>query len=182
MEASRVSFFKQTKEKMNSELSKREKGKLRLEMFMKNCPDSGIEVQEAIKYAGFDPTIKKELKKGYNFIYNNKKLGNIKEIPVNEFFDGSSKKIKTLYAPNYGKVKVTKKAVEPVKKSDKPVNKDDEKAYKNLVKQIESKFEVVDIHIVSDKNEYNFKLENIEKYKVHHLLEMLWKTLTTFNH
>ena len=116
MEASRVSFFKQTKEKMNSELSKREKGKLRLEMFMKNCPDSGVEVQEAIKYAGFDPTIKKELKKGYSFIYNNKKLGNIKEIPVNEFFDGSSKKIKTLYAPNYGKVKVTKKSDESKKK------------------------------------------------------------------
>lgn len=175
MEASRVSFFKQTKEKMNSELSKREKGKLRLEMFMKNCPDSGVEVKEAIKYAGFDPTIKKELKKGYNFIYNNKKLGNIKEIPVNEFFDGSSKKIKTLYAPNYGKVKVTKKADEQVKKVDKDVKK-------NIVNQVKSKFEVIDIHVVSNKNEYDFKLENVEKDKIYKLLEMLWKTLTTFNH
>lgn len=173
MEASRVSFFNKTKEKMNSGLSKKEKGKLRLERFMKNCPDSGVEVQEAMKYAGFDPTIKNELKKGYNFIYNNKKLGNIKEIPVNEFFEGNSKKIKTLYAPNYGKVKVTKKAVEPEKKSDEPVKKDDEKAYKNLIKNIESKFEVVDIHVISDKNEYDFKLENIEKYKVYKLLEML---------
>ena len=166
MEASRVSFFKQTKEKMNSELSKREKGKLRLEMFMKNCPDSGVEVKEAIKYAGFDPTIKKELKKGYNFIYNNKKLGNIKEIPVNEFFDGSSKKIKTLYAPNYGKVKVTKKADEQVKKVDKDVKK-------NIVNQVKSKFEVIDIHVVSNKNEYDFKLENVEKDKIYKLLEML---------
>ena len=175
MEASRVSFFKQTKEKMNSELSKREKGKLRLEMFMKNCPDSGVEVQEAIKYAGFDPTIKKELKKGYNFIYNNKKLGNIKEIPVNEFFDGSSKKIKTLYAPNYGKVKVTKK-------SDEQVNKVDKDVKKNITNQVKSKFEVIDIHVVSNKNEYDFKLENVEKDKIYKLLEMLWKTLTTFNH
>lgn len=175
MEASRVSFFKQTKEKMNSELSKREKGKLRLEMFMKNCPDSGVEVQEAIKYAGFDPTIKKELKKGYNFIYNNKKLGNIKEIPVNEFFDGSSKKIKTLYAPNYGKVKVTKKADEQEKKTDKDVKK-------NITNQVKSKFEVIDIHVVSNKNEYDFKLENVEKDKIYKLLEMLWKTLTIFNH
>lgn len=175
MEASRVSFFKQTKEKMNSELSKREKGKLRLEMFMKNCPDSGVEVQEAIKYAGFDPTIKKELKKGYNFIYNNKKLGNIKEIPVNEFFDGSSKKIKTLYAPNYGKVKVTKKSDEQVKKVDKDVKK-------NIENQVKSKFEVIDIHVVSNKNEYDFKLENVEKDKIYKLLEMLWKILTTFNH
>ena len=166
MEASRVSFFKQTKEKMNSELSKREKGKLRLEMFMKNCPDSGVEVQEAIKYAGFDPTIKKELKKGYNFIYNNKKLGNIKEIPVNEFFDGSSKKIKTLYAPNYGKVKVTNKSDEQIKKADKDVKE-------NIVNQIKSKFEVIDIHVVSNKNEYNFKLENVEKDKIYKLLEML---------
>lgn len=166
MEASRVSFFKQTKEKMNSELSKREKGKLRLEMFMKNCPDSGVEVQEAIKYAGFDPTIKKELKKGYNFIYNNKKLGNIKEIPVNEFFDGSSKKIKTLYAPNYGKVKVTKKSDEQVKKVDKDVKK-------NIENQVKSKFEVIDIHVVSNKNEYDFKLENVEKDKIYKLLEML---------
>lgn len=173
MEASRVSFFKQTKEKMNSGLSKKEKGRLRLERFMKNCPDSGVEVQEAMKYAGFDPTVKNELKKGYNFIYNNKKLGNIKEIPVNEFFEGNSKKIKTLYAPNYGKVKVTKKAVEPIKESDEPVKKDDEKAYKNFINQIESKFEVVDIHIVSNKNEYDFKLENVEKYKVYKLLEML---------
>lgn len=173
MEASRVSFFNKTKEKMNSELSKKEKGRLRLEKFMKSCPDSGVEVQEAMKYAGFDPTVKNELKKGYNFIYKNKKLGNIKEIPVNEFFEGNSKKIKTLYAPNYGKVKVTKKADESVKKSDELVKKDDEKAYKNLIKQIESKFEVVDIHIVSNKNEYNFKLENIEKYKVYKLLEML---------
>ena len=166
MEASRVSFFKQTREKMNSELSKREKGKLRLEMFMKNCPDSGVEVQEAIKYAGFDPTIKKELKKGYNFIYNNKKLGNIKEIPVNEFFDGSSKKIKTLYAPNYGKVKVTKK-------SDEQINKADEDVKKNIINQVKSKFEVIDIHVVSNKNEYNFKLENVEKDKIYKLLEML---------
>ena len=166
MEASRVSFFKQTKEKMNSELSKREKGKLRLEMFMKNCPDSGVEVQEAIKYAGFDPTIKKELKKGYNFIYNNKKLGNIKEIPVNEFFDGSSKKIKTLYAPNYGKVKVTKKSDEQVKKVDKDVKK-------NIANHVKSKFEVIDIHVVSNKNEYDFKLENVEKDKIYKLLEML---------
>lgn len=173
MEASRVSFFNKTKEKMNSGLSKKEKGRLRLERFMKNCPDSGVEVQEAMKYAGFDPTIKSELKKGYCFIYNNKKLGNIKEIPVNEFFEGNSKKIKTLYAPNYGKVKVTKKAVEQAEKSEEPVKKDDEKAYKNLIKQIESKFEVVDIHIVSGKNEYDFKLENIEKYKVYKLLEML---------
>lgn len=173
MEASRVSFFKQTKEKMNSGLSKKEKGRLRLEMFMKNCPDSGVEVQEAMKYAGFDPTVKNELKKGYNFIYKNKKLGNIREIPVNEFFEGNSKKIKTLYAPNYGKVKVTKKAVEPTKESDEPVKKDDEKAYKNFINQIESKFEVVDIHIVSNKNEYDFKLENVEKYKVYKLLEML---------
>lgn len=173
MEASRVSFFKQTKEKMNSGLSKKEKGRLRLERFMKNCPDSGVEVKEAMKYAGFDPTIKKDLKNGYSFIYNNKKLGNIKEIPVNEFFEGNSKKIKTLYAPNYGKVKVTKKADEPKKKSDEPVKKDDEKAYKNFINQIESKFEVVDIHIVSNKNEYNFKLENVEKYKVYKLLEML---------
>lgn len=175
MEASRVSFFKQTKEKMNSELSKREKGKLRLEMFMKNCPDSGVEVQEAIKYAGFDPTIKKELKKGYNFIYNNKKLGNIKEIPVNEFFDGSSKKIKTLYAPNYGKVKVTKKSDEQVKKIDKDVKK-------NIINQDKSKFEVINIHVVSNKNEYDFKLENVEKDKICKLLEMLWKALTIFNH
>ena len=166
MEASRVSFFKQTKEKMNSELSKREKGKLRLEMFMKNCPDSGVEVQEAIKYAGFDPTVKKELKKGYNFIYNNKKLGNIKEIPVNEFFDGSSKKIKTLYAPNYGKVKVTKKDDEQAKKVDKDVKK-------NITNQVKSKFEVIDIHVISNKNEYNFKLENVEKDKIYKLLEML---------
>lgn len=166
MEASRVSFFKQTKEKMNSELSKREKGKLRLEMFMKNCPDSGVEVQEAIKYAGFDPTIKKELKKGYNFIYNNKKLGNIKEIPVNEFFDGSSKKIKTLYAPNYGKVKVTKKSDEQEKKTDKDVKK-------NITNQVKNKFEVIDIHVVSNKNEYDFKLENVEKDKIYKLLEML---------
>lgn len=166
MEASRVSFFKQTKEKMNSELSKKEKGRLRLEMFMKNCPDSGVEVQEAIKYAGFDPTIKKELKKGYNFIYNNKKLGNIKEIPVNEFFDGSSKKIKTLYAPNYGKVKVTKK-------SDEQVNKVDKDVKKNITNQVKSKFEVIDIHVVSNKNEYNFKLENVEKDKIYKLLEML---------
>lgn len=173
MEASRVSFFNKTKEKMNSELSKKEKGRLRLERFMKNCPDSGVEVQEAMKYAGFDPTIKNELKKGYNFIYKNKKLGNIKEIPVNEFFEGNSKKIKTLYAPNYGKVKVTKKANESVKESDEPVKKDDEKAYKNFINQIESKFEVVDIHIVSNKNEYDFKLENVEKYKVYKLLEML---------
>ena len=173
MEASRVSFFNKTKEKMNSELSKKEKGRLRLEKFMKSCPDSGVEVQEAMKYAGFDPTVKNELKKGYNFIYKNKKLGNIKEIPVNEFFEGNSKKIKTLYAPNYGKVKVTKKAVEPTKESDEPVKKDDEKAYKNFINQIESKFEVVDIHIVSNKNEYNFKLENVEKYKVYKLLEML---------
>lgn len=173
MEASRVSFFKQTKEKMNSGLSKKEKGRLRLERFMKNCPDSGVEVQEAMKYAGFDPSIKSELKKGYCFIYNNKKLGNIKEIPVNEFFEGNSKKIKTLYAPNYGKVKVTKKAVEPIKESDEPVKKDDEKAYKNFINQIESKFEVVDIHIISNKNEYDFKLENVEKYKVYKLLEML---------
>ena len=118
-------------------------------------------------------SVKNELKKGYNFIYKNKKLGNIKEIPVNEFFEGNSKKIKTLYAPNYGKVKVTKKAVEPTKESDEPVKKDDEKAYKNFINQIESKFEVVDIHIVSNKNEYNFKLENVEKYKVYKLLEML---------
>lgn len=173
MEASRISFFNKTKEKMNSELSKREKGRLRLERFMKSCPDSGVEVQEAMKYAGFDPTIKSELKKGYNFIYKNKKLGNIREIPVNEFFDGNSKKIKTLYAPNYGKVKVIKKAVEPIKESDEPVKKDDEKAYKNFINQIESKFEVVDIHIVSNKNEYDFKLENVEKYKVYKLLEML---------
>lgn len=173
MEASRVSFFNKTKEKMNSELSKKEKGRLRLERFMKNCPDSGVEVQEAMKYAGFDPTVKNELKKGYNFIYKNKKLGNIKEIPVNEFFEGNSKKIKTLYAPNYGKVKVTKKANESVKESDEPVKKDDEKAYKNFINQIESKFEVVDIHIVSNKNEYDFKLENVEKYKVYKLLEML---------
>lgn len=166
MEASQISFFNKTKEKMNSELSKKEKGRLRLERFMKSCPDSGVEVQEAMKYAGFDPTVKNELKKGYNFIYKNKKLGNIREIPVNEFFDGNSKKIKTLYAPNYGKVKVTKKADEPVKQAD-------EKAYKNLIKQIESKFEVVDIHIISNKNEYDFKLENIEKYKVYRLLEML---------
>ena len=127
-------------------------------------------------------SIKKDLKNGYSFIYNNKKLGNIKEIPVNEFFEGNSKKIKTLYAPNFGKVKVTKKADEPEKKSDEPMKKTDEEAYKNLIKNIESKFEVVDIHIISNKNEYNFKLENVEKYKVYKLLEMLWQIQTIFNH
>ncbi len=169
MEASRVSFFKQTKEKMNSELSKKEKGRLRLEMFMKNCPDSGVEVQEAIKYAGFDPTIKKELKKGYNFIYNNKKLGNIKEIPVNEFFDGSSKKIKTLYAPNYGKVKVTKKADEKEKQQEINV----EKATNILGKELDS----VTLHVTVGENEYDFKLSNIKqetaKLKISQLLGML---------
>ena len=168
MEASRVSFFKQTREKMNSELSKREKGKLRLEMFMKNCPDSGVEVQEAIKYAGFDPTIKKELKKGYNFIYNNKKLGNIKEIPVNEFFDGSSKKIKTLYAPNYGKVTVKKST-----KEEKQQEVNVEKATNILGKELDS----VTLHVTVGENEYDFKLSKIKqetaKLKISKLLGML---------
>ena len=165
MEASRVSFFKQTKEKMNSELSKREKGKLRLEMFMKNCPDSGVEVQEAIKYAGFDPTIKKELKKGYNFIYNNKKLGNIKEIPVNEFFDGSSKKIKTLYAPNYGKVKVTKKSKQ----------ENQEKVSKAIesIKDSNPKVDSVDIKVKFKDSEYSFNLSNINKLELHRQFEKL---------
>lgn len=174
MEASRVSFFKQTKEKMNSELSKKEKGRLRLEMFMKNCPDSGVEVQEAIKYAGFDPTIKKELKKGYNFIYNNKKLGNIKEIPVNEFFDGSSKKIKTLYAPNYGKVKVTKK-------SDEENQEKVSKAIKRF-NDLNPKVDSVDIKVKFKDSEYSFNLANIDKLELHRQFEKLleiikWQTI-----
>lgn len=165
MEASKVTFFKKTQELMNSGLSRKEKGRLRLKRVMENCPDSGVEPKELMKIAGFDITKDKELKQGYNFIYNNKKLGNLKEIPVNEFFDGSSRKIKTLYAPNYGKVKVTKKAKE----------ENQEKVAKAIesFKALNPKVDSVDIKVKFKDSEYSFNLANIDKLELHRQFEKL---------
>lgn len=167
MEASKVSFFKKTKDEFQKTLTAREKGKLRLDRIYKTCPDSGVTLQEMMKIAGYDPGIPKQYQAGAAFINYHRKKGNIIEIPNLS----SNKKEVYLLGPNTKKVKTT-----PIKK---------EAAKIDFVKQIQKKFDSIDIRIVVDKNEYSFELENIERYKakdqIIKLMEMVWHKLMTFN-
>jgi hypothetical protein len=118
MEATKLTFFKKTKDSMNSNLSPKERGKLRLERIYKLCPESGATLQEIMKYAGYDPGIPKQYQAGAAFIKYHRKVGNLIDIPIKEYINGSRKNRTCLIAPNYGKVKVTVKPKVEVKKEE----------------------------------------------------------------
>lgn len=154
MEASKISFFKKTSDAIKSELSPREKGKLRLERIKKLCPESGATLQEMMRFAGYDPGVPKQYQAGASFINYHRKKGNLIDIPCKEYINGTSKNMSPLIAPNFNKVTVKKST-----KQEKPQEIKVEKVTNILGKQLDS----VTLHVTVGENEYDFKLSNIKQ-------------------
>lgn len=156
MEASKISFFKKTSDAIKSELSPREKGKLRLERIKKLCPESGATLQEMMKFAGYDPGVPKQYQAGASFINYHRKKGNLIDIPCKEYINGTSKNMSPLIAPNFNKV--------TVKKSVKEQKQQKIKVEKEMPTNISGKeLDSVTLHVTVGENEYDFKLSNIKK-------------------
>lgn len=154
MEASKISFFKKTSDAIKSELSPREKGKLRLERIKKLCPESGATLQEMMRFAGYDPGVPKQYQAGASFINYHRKKGNLIDIPCKEYINGTSKNMSPLIAPNFNKITVKKSAKEEKQQEVKV-----EKITNILGKQLDS----VTLHVTVGENEYDFKLSNIKQ-------------------
>lgn len=155
MEASKISFFKKTSDAIKTELSPREKGKLRLERIKKLCPESGATLQEVMKFAGYDPGVPKQYQAGASFINYHRKKGNLIDIPCKQYINGTSKNMSPLIAPNYNKVTVKKHAKEEEKQQEIKIKK-----VTNIFgKELDS----VTLHVTVGENEYDFKLSNIKQ-------------------
>ena len=156
MEATKISFFKKTKESMNKELSPQEKGKIRLDRINKLCPDSGATFREMMKIAGYDPGLKKEYNKGAAFINYHKKKGNIVEIPNLS----GNKRDSYLLIPNSKKVKTTKieKNIEAPKIDVVKIEKNETKKFTAQLNTLSK----VTISIVEGNNSYNFEFNDID--------------------
>lgn len=168
MEASKVSFFKKTSDAIKSELSPKEKGKLRLERIKRLCPESGATLQEMMRFAGYDPGIPKQYQAGASFINYHRKNGNLIDIPRKEYINGTSKNMSPLIAPNPNKITVKKST-----KEEKQQEINVEKSTNILGKELDS----VTLHVTVGEDEYDFKLSNINqetaKLKISQLLGML---------
>ena len=154
MEASKISFFKKTSDAIKSELSPREKGRLRLERIKKLCPESGATLQEMMRFAGYDPGVPKQYQAGASFINYHRKKGNLIDIPCKEYINGTSKNMSPLIAPNFNKVTVKKSSKEEKQQEVKV-----EKVTNILGKELDS----VTLHVTVGENEYDFKLSNIKQ-------------------
>lgn len=155
MEASKISFFKKTSDAIKTELSPREKGKLRLERIKKLCPESGATLQEVMKFAGYDPGVPKQYQAGASFINYHRKKGNLIDIPCKQYINGTSKNMSPLIAPNYNKVTVKKHAKEEEKQQEIKIKK-----VTNIFgKELDS----LTLHVTVGENEYDFKLSNIKQ-------------------
>lgn len=165
MEASKISFFKKTKEQINKPISSMEKGKLRLEKFMKTCPEGGVPRKEAMKICGYDPTIKKEYNSGNAFLNYHIKNKNIITIPVIDSI--KSKRPNVYFAPNLHRIKQLPYE-ENVEKRDK---------IKEAKKEIEQKISSAEFEFECNDNTYTFNLKDMNKSeikeKISKLLEII---------
>lgn len=140
MEASKISFFKATEEKIKQSLSLREKKKLRLDKLKKQCPDSGVPLRDFMKIAGYDPSDKKQYKAGMNFIYSLEKSGDVSKV-----IDDTGKRKQYLYFMN-SKVVTTKK-------SDK-----EKLSTLKDVKIIDKKLKDINVYLSANDGEYTIDL------------------------
>lgn len=156
MEATKVTFFKKTKNSINAGLSPKEKGKLRLERIYKLCPESGAPIQDIMKYAGYDPGIPKQYQAGAAFIKYHRKVGNLIDIPTKDYVNGLRGRRSCLIVPNYGKVKVTKLPKIEEKKEIVQEKKQEIKVKKS------SNISNVSIEIKKGNDSYKIFFENVD--------------------